>query len=205
MDKSEGGHVTKELFVEIFDKEIRLFIEEIQENNPMIQTKNLSICKDEIYEEYHALRNDFKERIFGKRGADCVLDRHKIAACMCAAFLKVSIFNKQAMVDRILKTREKVEAYFYYVNEMTAFQAGCIFLSIFMSWECRDNNEKAERMIRDFPKLPPAKKSTMGCYDSIVFNLSQIKAKRIGIEHFDIYSYAMFFFMLENYYDMLAA
>ena len=180
-------------------------IDEIQQNNSYVRKKDIEACKEEIYNEYNALREDLKERIFGDKRADKVLDRHKVAACICAAFLKVSVFDKSAMFKKIQETRERVEAYFYYVNEIVAFEAGCRFLSFFMTSECNRDRNRAERIIREFPKLPPVKTSTLDCYDCIVFNLSQINTERIGIEHFDIYSYSMFFFMLESYYNTQAA
>ncbi|MDE7418109.1 MAG: hypothetical protein K2N44_17710 [Lachnospiraceae bacterium] len=193
------------MFNEIFDREILPLIDEIQQNNGLIRKKNIETCKKEIYNEYNVLRADLKDKIFGDKSADKVLDRHKVAACICAAFLKVSVFDRNSMINRILETRERVEAYFFYVNEIVAFEAGCRFLSFFMISECVEDRNKAERIIREFPKLPPVKTSTLDCYDCIVFNLSQINTEKIGIEHFDIYSYSMFFFLLESYYNTQAA
>lgn len=195
----------KSMFNEIFDREILPLIDEIQQNNKLIRKKNIETCKEEIYNEYNVLRADLKDKIFGDKSTDKVLDRHKVAACICAAFLKVSVFDRNPMINRILETRERVEAYFFYVNEIVAFEAGCKFLSFFMISECVEDRNKAERIIREFPKLPPVKTSTLDCYDCIVFNLSQVNTKKIGIEHFDIYSYSMFFFLLESYYNTQAA
>lgn len=195
----------RSLFDEIFDGEVLPFIDEIQGNNGMVRKKDIEKCKEEIFSEYNALRSDLKDIIFGNRSEDKVLDRHKVAACICAAFLKVSVFDKSELVNMIRKTRQRVEAYFYYVNEMVAFQAGCIFLTFFMASECIGDRKRAERIIEEFPKLPPVKTSTLDCYDNVVFNLSQIKTEKIGLEHFDIYSYSMFFFMLENYYNTQVA
>ncbi len=199
--------MTKGMFDYVFDSEISPFIDEIQQNNHLIKKKNIGICKNEIYKEYCALREHLKEIIFGDKETDKLLDRHKVAACICAAFLKVSVFNKDLMLQKIQETRARVGSYFYYVNEMVAFMAGCYFLSFFMTSECimhKDKN-KAERIVREFPVLPCVKQSTLGCYDSILFNLSQIKTDEIGLEHFDIYSYSMFFFMLESYYNAQVA
>lgn len=124
------------MFNDIFDREILPFIDEIQQNNGPVRKKDIEVCKEEIFSEYDVLREDLKGKIFGDKSAEKVLDRHKIAACICAAFLKVSVFNKSAMVERIKETKEKVAAYFYYVNEIVAFEAGCRFLSFFMTSEC---------------------------------------------------------------------
>lgn len=117
-------------------------------------------------------------------------------------FLKVSVFYKDELVKQIISTKQPVEKYFYYVNEMVAFYAGCRFLSFFISSEYIEKHErkKAENVIKEFPKLPPVKKSTMACYDNVIYNLSQVKTKRIGLEHFDVFCYAMFFFLLESYF-----
>ena len=197
--------MVKSMFNEIFDREILPLIDEIQQNNGLIRKKNIETCKEEIYNEYNVLRADLKDKIFGDKSTDKVLDRHKVAACICAAFLKVSVFDKSSMINRILETRERVEAYFFYVNEIVAFEAGCKLLSLFMISECVEDRNKAERIIREYPKLPPVKTSTLDCYDCIVFNLSQVNTTKIGIEHFDIYSYSMFFFLLESYYNTQVA
>lgn len=197
--------MTKRTFSEIFDSEILPFIIEMQQNNTQIQMKDMESCKEEIYNVYSNLNLHLKEMIFRDQSADSVLDRHKVAACICAAFLKVSVFYKDEMVKRIMQTGERVEAYFFYSNELVAFMAGCRFLSFFMTSECIGDKDKAERIIREFPKLPPVKRSTTSCYNCILFNLSQIKTDEIGLDHFDIYSYSMFFFMLESYYNEQAA
>lgn len=192
--------MTKEVFNTIIDSEIMPFIFQIQDNNPRIKIKDMERCKKEIFDEYNKLKKDFKNKIFGKRGEDNLLDRHKIAACICGAFLKVSVFNKTELVNYIQKTKQPIEMYFYYVNEMAAFYAGCRFLTFFMSSEFMEEREKAEQILKKFPLFPPVKTSSMTCYDNIIFNLSQIKTDRIGLEHYDLYNYSMFFFMLESYF-----
>lgn len=192
--------MTRETFNAIFDNEILPFIDEIQENNHKIKKKNIEQCKEEIYREYNALKNDFKKIIFGEKTEKSLLDRHKIAACICGAFLKVSVFNKSELIRELKETKQPIEMYFYYVNEMVAFFAGCKFLSFFMTSEKIKERKLAEEIIREFPKLPPVKTSSRACYDNIVFNLSQIKTGKIGLEHFDVYSYSMFYFMLESYF-----
>ncbi len=86
------------------------------------------------------------------------------------------------------------------MNELVAFYAGYKYLSFYMTYG-RDDKEK-KIIIEKFPVIPPTiKNSTHGGLSSILFNLSQIKDKgQIGIEKYDRYSYAMFFFMLENYF-----
>lgn len=197
--------MTKEVFNTIIDNEIMPFIYEIHENNPRIKIKNIEQSKNEIFYEYNKLRNDFKNKIFGKKEEDNLLDRHKIASCICGAFLKVSVFNKTELVNYIKKTKEPIEMYFYYVNEMAAFYAGCRFLSFFMTSESMKEQNKAEQIVEKFPLLPPVKTSSMTCFNNIIFNLSQIKTDMIGLEHFDLYNYSMFFFMLESYFYTQAA
>lgn len=104
------------------------------------------------------------------------------------------------MIQRLRETREPIEAYFYYVNELAAFYAGYKYLSFYM---VHGRNDVERRLIiENFPIIPPTiKNNTHGSLSSILFNLSQIKDnEQIGIEKYDKYSYAMFFFMLENYF-----
>ncbi len=192
--------MTKDFFNTIIDNEIMPFINQIHENNPRIKIKTIELCKYNIFNEYNRLKNDFKYKIFGKREEDNLLDRHKIAACICGAFLKVSVFNKTEMIEYLKQTKQPIEMYFYYVNEMAAFYAGCKFLSFFMTSEFMKKPIKAKQIIETFPLLPPVKTSSMACYDNIIFNLSQIKTDMIGLEHFDLYNYSMLFFLLESYF-----
>ena len=51
--------------------------------------------------------------------------------------------------------------------------------------------------------MPATTQSKRGFWNIVLFNISQIKNKdQIGVEHYDMYSYAMFFFLLEQYYDV---
>ncbi|MFG6393875.1 MAG: hypothetical protein K1W24_06780 [Lachnospiraceae bacterium] len=189
----------KESFYKIFNNELVPFIEQIGDNNSLIKTNDLSKCKKEIFNQYNELKQQYKDVIFGK-GSERLLDRHKVASSICGAFLRIPVFNKTELIETLKRTREPVEAYFYYVNELIAFYAGYKYLSFYMMYG-RDYKEK-KIIIEDFPVIPPTiRNSTHGGLSSILFNLSQIKDKRqIGIEKYDRYSYAMFFFMLENYF-----
>ena len=189
----------KEKFNRIFDDELVPFIEQIGDNNSLIKINDLSKCKKEIFNQYNELKQQYKDVIFGK-DSDRLLDRHKIASSICGAFLRVPVFNKTDLINRLKSTRKPVEAYFYYVNELVAFFAGYKYLSFYMMFG-RDDNEK-KMIVEEFPLIPPTiKNSTHGGLSSILFNLSQVKNEgQIGLGKYDRYSYAMFFFMLENYF-----
>lgn len=195
--------MTQEKFEMIFDNEIMPFIQEIQDNNPRIKMKNMVLCKRDIFREYCKLNETFKEVVFSKDSLN-LLDRHKVASCICGAFLRVSVFNKQELINEIKESREKIEALFFYVNELVAFHAGCKFLSFFMVNEIDKmyhDKEKSRHIIENFPVFPPVRKATRGCYSNILFYLSRIKDdEEIGLEHYDKYSYSMYFYMLEEYY-----
>lgn len=196
-----------QLFNEIFDNEIMPFINEIQENNPKIKIKNLDICKKEIFKQFNILNTQFKNVIFGDQTDVHILDRHKIASCICGSFLKVSVFNKQELVDDIKTTGTKVETFFYYVNEFVAFYAACRFLSFFMVSESLNHNQKnkAIHIIENFPKLPQVKNTSLGSYSNILFYLSRIKDEQdIGLMHYDKYIYSLYFYMLEEYYNLFS-
>ena len=189
----------KERFYQIYDNEIIPFIRQIEDNNALIKTNDLSKCKEEIFHKYNDLKQQYKDVIFGK-DSERLLDRHKVASSICGAFLGVPVFNKTELIKTLIRTREPVEVYFYYVNELVAFYAGYKYLSFYMMYGRNDQEKKM--IIEKFPVIPPTiKNSTHGGLSSILFNLSQVNdEKQIGIEKYDRYSYAMFFFMLENYF-----
>lgn len=190
------------MFDEIFDNDILPFIQEIKDNNSMIVLKDLAKCKVEIYNEYIRLKDKYKGQIFEKDADVVLLDRHKIAACVCGAFLSVCVFNKTNLVKYIQTTGQRVDVYFFYVNEMAALYAATKFLSFFMVKERLNQIKVVRAIVSDFPKVPPITKNKRGFWNSVLFNLAEIKDDdQIGIEHYDMYSYAMFFFWLENYFN----
>ncbi|MCM1087520.1 MAG: hypothetical protein NC419_05140 [Muribaculaceae bacterium] len=196
----------KELFDRIFDNEILPFIEEIHANNSMIELKNLTECKAEIYAEYTKLNCKYKAQIFERDSDKVLLDRHKVAACVCGAFIKVSVFNKTKLIQYIKDERRKVEVYFYYVNELVALFAATKFLSFFMVSDRKEQIDIVRKIRNEFPMMPPITKNKRGFWNSVLFNLSQVKDQdQIGLEHYDMYSYAMFFFWLETYFNEKAA
>ncbi len=202
----------RELFDEIFEKDIVPFILQVSENNSRIKIKNMEECKGTIYKEFVRLMVTFKKQIFNTETE--LLDRHKIASCICGAFLKVSVFDKTCLINLIKHSGERVEAYFFYVNELVAFYAANRFLTFYMTCEVDDTpnldeenkREEKKRIIERFPVLPPSTKSKRGTWSSMLFNLSRIKDEhQIGLEHYDLYAYAMIFFMLEDRFKLSAA
>ncbi|MDE6664443.1 MAG: hypothetical protein K2K46_14050 [Lachnospiraceae bacterium] len=192
----------KELFDRIFDNEILPFINEINGNNSMIEMKDLVKCKADIHNEYMKLNSMYKEQIFDKDLDKELLDRHKVASCVCGAFLKVPVFNKTKLIQYIKAEHKKVEVYFYYVNELVALFAATKFLSFFMIADNKEHIDLVHEIHRNFPMMPPITKNKRGFWNSVLFNLSQIKdEKQIGLENYDMYSYAMFFFLLETYFN----
>lgn len=199
------------LFTEIFDDNILPEIQEIGANNPLITTKNIDLIRKEIFAEYKKLNGLYKEQIFEKDLDNVLLDRHKIASCICGAFLKVSVFYKDDLIAHLEESHEAVAAYFYYVNEFIALIAASKFLSYFMVLEREEKKEleSAGEVISKFPLMPPVSKSRRGFWNSTVFNMAQIKINKpqdpdfydIGLDHYDMYSYAMYFFWLEYYYN----
>ena len=192
--------MTKELFEKIFDNELLNDINQLAENNSLIKTEDLSVCKERIFRKYNNLKEDYKNNIFASAGIteDCLLDRHKIAACMNGAFLDVGIFNRTKLIENIRQNKALFETYFIYTNELIAFKAACEIVKYFMVYDYKDNLQAVDLIINNFPLLPESTKSKKCFIDNICFNLSQIN--QMGIEHYDYYSYAMFFFMLEQYF-----
>lgn len=200
-----------DLFTEIFNDNILPEIHTIKNNNSLITIKNIDVCRREIFDEYKKLNSLYKEQIFEKDLDNVLLDRHKIASCICGAFLKVSVFNKDNLVAHLKESHQAVAAYFYYVNEFIALIAASKFLSYFMVLERTSRNElkSAGEVIEKFPLMPPVSRSRRGFWNSTVFNMAQIKFDKsqdpevynIGLDHYDMYSYAMYFFWLEYYYN----
>ena len=193
--------MTKEVFDNIFDWGIQNFIMEIQANNPRIKTNDLQDCKMKAYESYNSLLHQYKNNIFSKT-EKCLLDRHRVASCICGAFLNTPVFNKTDLVKQIKESKTGVEAVFYYVNEWVAFHAGCRYLSCFMANDNKDKCDVFLNIMKNFPSLPQTTLVKKGFLNCILFNLSQVKDEnQIGIAHYDMYAYAMLFFYLErNFY-----
>lgn len=195
--------MTSELFEQIFIKELMPFIEEINSNNSMIKLNDLTYCKKATYEAYQKLKEKYKDQIFEKDTPEPLLDRHKIASCVCGAFLQIPIFNRTTLIKYIKQEKLKVEVYFYYANEFVAFYAGIKFLSFFMIDDHANNLAMVRSILKDFPLMPQTTNNKRGFWNSVLFNLSQINDKsQIGVLHYDMYSYAMFFFQLEQYFNI---
>ena len=90
--------MTRAQFNIIFENEIVPLINEICDNNSLIKIKDLEKCKRDIFDSYSSFNYRYKKEIFGKE-TNCLLDRHKIASCICGAFLKVSIFDKTDLIN----------------------------------------------------------------------------------------------------------
>lgn len=201
-----------EEFTEIFDESILPEIKKISEKNPFIKTKNIVLCRREIYDAYKHLNDLYKRQIFNKTEG-VLLDRHKVASCICGAFLKVSVFDKSELIKYLKETHQAVDAYVFYVNELIALTAATRFLSYFMISEKAKNSDydAAREIIKKFPLFPRPSNCKLGFWGITLYNLSQIKVDEpknlvqysIGLEHYDIYSYAMYFYWLELYFNMV--
>lgn len=192
-----------DLFEQIYHENIKTIIEEIKSNNSQIQyNKNHTNYIKAVYNEYCKLNSKYKDNIFEKKDDALLLDRHKIASCICGAFLKCPVFDKTNMV-RILKEEKKlVESYFYYVNELVAFHAGSRFLAFFLVTQDDIAKDIAYKAYKEFPTIPEVSKSKKGFWNSILFNLAEVSDKQqIGLDHYDIYAYAMIFYWLEYFFN----
>lgn len=199
-------------FTEIFNEAILPQINKIKNENPFIETKNIVLCRREIYDSYKNLNDLYKKQIFNKT-EQVLLDRHKVASCICGAFLKVSVFKKDKLIEFLEKTHKPVDSYVFYVNELIALTAATKFLSYFMILEKEKESDynAACEIINKFPVLPSVSKCKQGFWSITLYNLSQIKVDEpkdstqysIGLEHYDMYSYSMYFYWLELYFNMI--
>lgn len=190
--------MTREEFDNIYDEIVFPFIKEVVENNSLLDLKNQDICKQLIYIEYERLNRQYKTNIFNKADGE-LLDRHKVAACVCGAFLKVSVIDKTRLVKQIQADKRLIESWFFYVNELVAYIAAIRVLALFMIHDYEADEKKQLCIMREFPKAPDVTHSKVGFLNSILFNLAQIKDEaQIGMDHYDIYAYALIFFMQES-------
>ena len=192
--------MTREQFDAIFQTELYPFIQEIKQNNPLIEINNMGIIKAQLYQEYSKLRQQYRSQIFNNDKED-LLDRHRVASCVCGAFLRVPIFDKTKLIKKLKDERMKIESVFYYVNELVAFFAGIRYLTMFMVNDKADSLQDVKDILAEFPIMPQVTKSKTGFWNIVLFNLSQIKDEtQIGLNKYDLYSYAMFYYWLEQYY-----
>lgn len=201
-------------FTEIFDESILPEIKEISKKITFTKPKNIFLCRREIYDEYKKLNDLYKKQIF-KKTEDVLLDRHKVASCMCGAFLKVCVFDfsKSELIKYLKENRISVEPYVFYANELIALTAATKFLSYFMVSEKEKNGdyEAARKIIEKFPLFPETLNCKLGFWSITLYNLSQIRVNEpenseqysIGLEHYDIYAYSMYFYWLELYFNMI--
>ena len=206
--------MTFEEFAEIFDESILPDIKEISEKITFVKAKDKFLCCREIYDAYKNLNDLYKKQIFNKT-EEVLLDRHKVASCMCGAFLKVCVFDfsKSELIKYLKENRTAVEAYIFYANELIALRAATKFLSFFMVSEKVKSGdfEAARKIIEKFPLLPNTSNCKQGFWSVTLYNLSQIRVDdpknsarySIGLEHYDMYAYSMYFYWLELYFNMM--
>lgn len=171
------------------------FCREICDNNSLIEMPDISDVMERLYTEYELLRKEYREQIFEKEDDTCLLDRHKVSSCVCGAFLKVGFFDRRRIFDRIQKEKKAIAVYFFYVNEIVALYAATTFLSYFMIEDYCDNPDRVRRISESFPIMPTVTHSKKGYWNSFLFNLSHADCK-----NYDMYAYAMVYFMLEQYF-----
>lgn len=203
-----------EEFTEIFNESILPEIKEISEKITFIKAKNMLLCRRKIYDAYKNLNDLYKKQIFNKT-EKVLLDRHKVASCMCGAFLKVCVFNfsKSKLIKYLKENHLAVEAYVFYANELIALRAATKFLSYFMVSEKAKagDYEAAREIIEKFPLPLKTSNCKLGFWSITLYNLSQIRVNEpknstrysIGIEHYDMYAYSMYFYWLELYFNMI--
>lgn len=206
--------MTFEEFAKIFDESILPDIKEISEKIIFVKAKDKLLCCREIYDAYKKLNDLYKKQVFNKT-EEVLLDRHKVASCMCGAFLKVCVFNfsKSELIKYLKEKGRAVEAYVFYANELIALRAATKFLSFFMVSEKvkAGDFEAARKIIEKFPLPLRTSNYKLGFWSITLYNLSQIRVDEpknstrysIGIEHYDMYAYSMYFYWLELYFNMI--
>ena len=82
-----------------------------------------------------------------------------------------------------------------------AYHCASRCLAAYIVSDYSDNEKLAMRVVKEFPGVPDKLTSKSGFLKDVLFNLAQIRdGNQIGIEHYDKYAYALFFFWIERYY-----
>lgn len=193
--------MTKDQFDILYDTFAKPLIDEMCSNNSLVVAKDYEKCKANIYKEYESMRIKYRSAVFNKEETE-LLDRHKVASCICGAILKCSVIDKTELIKRIINEKGAVETYFYYVNEAVAFMFASKVLMVFMMNDYSLDIETQKVIYSQFPIMPQTNCSKVSVFYNVLFNMSQIKDNyQIGIENYDMYSYAMFFYFLECYFS----
>ncbi|MDE5590372.1 MAG: hypothetical protein K2J60_14735 [Acetatifactor sp.] len=192
--------MNKQQFDKIFEAGIADQIKELSDNNSLITVNDLEQCKRKILNDYDDLRIQMKNTVF-KNVYPQVMDRHRIAACMCGAMLRNEVFDISKMVEHMKKTGNSFEAGFQYANEVISLYSGCKVLSFFMMNDFKDNCDLREKIRDNFPIFPDTRQVKTEFMNVLCFNLHQIKdARQIGLKHYDPYAYAVIYFWLEEHF-----
>lgn len=182
-------------YSDFYDIVIKPYIDEITADCSLGECKDRGPrCKYRIYKSYQEKRDSIKNKYMRKRD-DVALDRHKVAACMVYAILKVQPIK----VNRFLWNlpEEKLLA-----NEYLAFYVALNIIAMYKRDELRE--AKMEKEASDYKIIVP---KTYHEEEGVNFVSNTCRAlyylRLRGLIGFDIFAHATIFFMLEKYTDTI--
>lgn len=182
-------------YSDFYNTVIKPYIEEITADCGLGECKDKgSHCKYRIYKCYQEKRDSVKNK-YMQKADDVALDRHKVAACMVYAILKVQPIK----VNRFLWNlpEQKLLA-----NEYLAFYVALNIIAMYKRDELRE--AKMEKEAADYEIIVPKTYHEGEGADFVSNTCRALYYLRLrGLTGFDIFAYATIFFMLEKYTDTI--
>lgn len=179
---------------DFYDTVIKKCIDRIIENAESNECDyKESRCKRSIYKHYQIKRDYIKDKYMQKT-AEAALDRHKVAACMMYAILKVRPIKVNRYIWRL---PEKI----LLANEYLAFYVALNIIEMYKKDELKEKlNSKDVKYEIIAPKTyHEGKDSTFESNTCRALYYIRLR----GIERFDIFAYSSILFMLEKYTDTI--
>lgn len=160
-------------------------------------------CRKRIYKCYQTKRDAIKNKYMQKT-SDAALDRHKVAACMIYAILKVQPIKVNRYIWGL--SEEKLLA-----NEYLAFYVALNIIAMYKKDELLEKSENRDIQYKiivpkTYHEEDPKTKSESGDpkVDFVSNTCRALYYLRLrGIEKFDLFAYSTILFLLEKYTDTI--
>lgn len=179
---------------DFYDTVIRRYIDEITADCSFSECVDRGLrYKYKIYKCYQEKRDSIKKKYMRKTD-DAALDRHKVAACMMYAILKVQPIKVNRFIWNLPERK-------LLANEYLAFYVALNIIAMYKRDELRNaHSEEAANYKLVVPK-------TYHEGDGSDFESNTCRAlyylRLRGLNGFDIFAYATILFMIEKYADTI--
>lgn len=192
MKKESFDYIWKELVLPSVNRIVLRFTEE-QRNAYHFEVRSLEGRKEVIEKEYNAIR-DFLKRHYYKGMSDSgnsLIDNHKIAACLCFAFLRNKIFS--------FKITENMPTEMFTSNYELAYtiSMGFIFRMLIIQYERNNAHEFANKLKSNGKLFFPA--TSEGHDEYIRGRINALALNDLHKNTFDLLGYSDMMFWIEYY------